>query len=103
MCATMTNQMRGLAEAFGLLLSMGKGQVLEQSADRALPDGVILRDLFGSLLTVLSNLKGNGGVFYLQLARFAREDMRKGYLRSKRAGEMFTLTFDMDNENNENE
>lgn len=40
----------------------------------ALPDDVVLRDLFESLLSVLSGLKGQRRAFDRQLARFARED-----------------------------
>lgn len=74
MCTTMINQIRGLAKTFGLRLSAGKGQVFEESVRRALPDDVILRDLFESLLSVLSGLKDQRRAFDRQLARFARED-----------------------------
>ncbi|MGO4917727.1 transposase [Pseudogemmobacter sp. W21_MBD1_M6] len=70
----MINQMRGLAKTFGLKLSTGKGQVLEQSVRRALPDDVVLRDLLESLLSVLSGLKDQRRAFARQLARFAREN-----------------------------
>jgi transposase len=74
MCTTMINQIRGLAKTFGLTLSAGKGQVFEQSVRRALPGDVVLRDLFESLLSVLSGLKDQRRAFDRQLARFARED-----------------------------
>lgn len=74
MCTTMINQIRGLAKTFGLRLSAGKGQVFEESVRRALPDDVILRDVFESLLSVLSGLKDQRRAFDRQLARFARED-----------------------------
>ncbi|WP_313138321.1 IS110 family transposase [Paracoccus jeotgali] len=74
MCTTMINQIRGLAKTFGLVLSAGKGQVFEQSVRRALPVDVVLRDLFESLLSVLSSLKNQRRAFDRQLARFARED-----------------------------
>lgn len=74
MCTTMINQIRGLAKTFGLPLSAGKGQVFEQSVRRSLPNDVILRDLFESLLSVLSGLKDQRRAFDRQLASFARED-----------------------------
>lgn len=43
---TMINQIHGLAKTFGLKLSAGKGQVFEQSVRRALPDDVVLPELF---------------------------------------------------------
>lgn len=74
MCTAMSNQIRGLAKTFGLVLSAGKGQVFEQSVRRALPDDVTLRDLFEGLLSVLSGLKDQRRAFDRQLARFARQD-----------------------------
>ena len=74
MCTTMINQIRGLAKTFGLTLSAGKWQVFEQSVRRALTGDVVLRDLFESLLSVLSSLKDQRRAFDRQLARFARED-----------------------------
>lgn len=74
MCTTMINQIRGLAKTFGLKLSAGKGLVFEQSVRRALPEDAVLRDLFESLLSVLSGLKDQRRAFDRQLARFARED-----------------------------
>lgn len=74
MCTTMINQIRGLAKTFGLRLSGGKGQVFERSVRQALPSDVVLRELFESLLSVLSGLKDQRRAFDRQLARFARED-----------------------------
>lgn len=74
MCTTMINQIRGLAKTFGLQLSAGKGQVFGQPVRRALPEDVVLRDLFESLLTVLSGHKDQRRAFDRQLAHFARED-----------------------------
>lgn len=74
MCTTVINQIRGLAQTFGLRLSAGKGQVFEQSVRRVLPDDAVLRDLFEGLLLVLSGLKDQRRAFDRQLARFARED-----------------------------
>ncbi|UJW77645.1 IS110 family transposase [Rhizobium sp. SL42] len=74
MCTAMINQIRGLAKTFGLILSAGKGQVFEQSVRRALPDDVILRDLFERLLSVLSGLKDQRRAFDRLLARLARQD-----------------------------
>ena len=74
MCTTMVNQIRGLAKTFGFALSAGKGQVFEASVRRILPDDIVLRDLFESLLSVLSGLKDQRRAFDRQLARFARED-----------------------------
>ena len=74
MSTTMINQIRGLAKTFGLRLSSGKGQVFEQSVRRAIPDDIVLRDLFERLLTVLAGLKDQRRAFDRQLARFARED-----------------------------
>lgn len=74
MSTTMINQIRGLAKTFGLTLSSGKGQVFEQSVRRAMPDDIVLRDLFERLLTVLAGLKDQRRAFDRQLARFARED-----------------------------
>lgn len=74
MCTMMINQIRGLAKTFGLQLSAGKGQVFEESVRCALPDDAVLRDLFESLLSVLSGLRDQRRAFDRQLARFARED-----------------------------
>lgn len=74
MSTTMINQIRGLAKTFGLTLSAGKGRVFEQSVRRVLPSDAVLRDLFESLLSVLSGLKDQRRAFDRQLARFARED-----------------------------
>lgn len=74
MSTTMINQIRGLAKTFGSTLSAGKGQVFEQSVRRVLPSDAILRDLFESLLSVLSGLKDQRRAFDRHLARFARED-----------------------------
>lgn len=61
-------------KTFGLTLEAGKGQVFEQSVRRALPDDVVLRDLFARLLSVLFGLKDQRRALDRQLARFARED-----------------------------
>lgn len=74
MCMMMINQIRGLARAFGLQLSAGKGQVFEQSVRRALPDDAVLHDLFESPLSPLSGLKDRRLASDRQIARFARED-----------------------------
>ncbi|MDZ4392075.1 IS110 family transposase [Cypionkella sp.] len=74
MCTTMINQIRGLAKTFGLTLSAGKGQAFEASVRRILPDDIVLRDLFKSLLSALSGLKDQRRAFDRQLARFGRED-----------------------------
>lgn len=69
----MIKQISGLAKTFGLTFSAGKGQAFEASIRRILPDDIVLRVLFESLLSVLSGLKDQPRAFDRQRARFAWE------------------------------
>jgi transposase len=74
MRTSLSNQIRGLLKAFGVVLGPGKGGSFEAAVRSGCPDDPLLRDAVGALLAVWRVAGERKKVLELKLVRLARDN-----------------------------